>query len=208
MTLDALALKHGTDKASNHHNYCHTYERYLLPFRDRLFTFIEAGIGGYHYPDRGGHSARMWREYFRNARVVTFDVYDKQLPDFTGIEVHKGSQDDEGFLTDLIQQVGAPTVFVDDGSHLNQHQIRTFEIVFPLMPSGGIYICEDVETSYWNDHGFDGSPDFADLTTKTALNYFRKLVNDVMYEHIREYPRKFEIKAIHFYDNTVIIEKL
>lgn len=49
--LDQLAIKHGTDKSSLHHDYCDIYERLFLHLKDENIVFIEAGVGGYgfHY---------------------------------------------------------------------------------------------------------------------------------------------------------------
>ena len=44
------------------------------------------------------------------------------------------------------------TVVIDDGSHVPSHQLRTFEIIFPHVMPGGVYIIEDIEGSYWGDH--------------------------------------------------------
>ena len=42
-------------------------------------------------------------------------------------------------------------IIVDDGSHLPWHQLFTFEIMFETwLKPGGLYVIEDVETSYWD----------------------------------------------------------
>jgi len=40
-------------------------------------------------------------------------------------------------------------IIIDDGSHIPEHQIRTFVHLFPYVSPGGLYILEDIETSYW-----------------------------------------------------------
>jgi cephalosporin hydroxylase len=210
--LDALAIKYQTDKSSLHHNYCDIYEKFFAQMRNDNFVFIEAGIGGYNFIDRGGQSARMWREYFPNAKIVTFDIHEKKLPDFENIEVFKGSQDDYVFLSNIVNNVGAPKVFIDDGSHLSKQQIITFEAIFPLLQSGGIYVVEDIETSWYERDGFGGTENAEDFTAPTAMNYFRKLLNELNSQYIAHYQPdekyKNKIEAIHFYKNTIIITKL
>ena len=41
-------------------------------------------------------------------------------------------------------------VIIDDGSHIPWHQIFTLETIFDtFLKDGGVYIIEDIETSYW-----------------------------------------------------------
>jgi len=209
--LDEIAIKYETDKSSLHHDYCSIYEKLFSSLRYDKFVFIECGIGGYEYIDRGGQSARMWREYFPLADIVTFDIHKKHLPNFEGIKVFKGSQIDREFLVDMFTKVGNPTVFLDDGSHVNSHVIETFEIVFPLLKPQGIYVVEDFETSFYERDGFGGTLDLSDYTVNTSLNYFRKLVDEVNYKYIEGFTpnEKFkdQIESISFYRNLIVIHK-
>mgnify|MGYP000557256397 CR=1 FL=1 len=41
-----------------------------------------------------------------------------------------------------------PSVILDDASHFWSHQIIGFQTLFPLLPPGGVYIVEDVHTSF------------------------------------------------------------
>ena len=38
---------------------------------------------------------------------------------------------------------------IDDGSHVPEHQVISFEALWPSVKPGGIYVVEDVETSWW-----------------------------------------------------------
>ena len=43
-------------------------------------------------------------------------------------------------------------MIIDDGSHLPSHQLLSLETLWPSLAPGGLYIVEDVETSYWAQH--------------------------------------------------------
>ena len=202
--LSALAEKYKTDKGLWHHGYTPHYHRHLQHLRQTAKCVLELGIGGYEYPDRGGESLRMWADYFNLAEIHGVDIHDKSgIKKRVGIHTHIGSQDDVNFLVDLVGKIGNPDVVIDDASHINSLSIRSFQILFPMLKPGGIYICEDVETSYWPEHGYGGSADITTLNENTAVNYFMRLVHKINLKEC-EWP----IKSIHSYPGTVIIEKL
>jgi len=207
MTLDQIALKHKTDKASNGHNYCHFYEQFLGPLRAKPITLIDAGIGGYEYPDRGGESLRMWREYFPVATVIGFDLHGKPSLYVPGTVIYQGSQDDEAFVKEMIEREGQPDVFIDDASHINALTIRTFEIMFPHLKPGGIYIVEDIHTGLWVDN-YSGNPE--PMVPGTILHYLARLTYglhaDTMQPDQRG-PFDGHIESMHFYRNTCLIKK-
>lgn len=207
ITLNELGLKHGTDKASSGHNYCHTYERYLAPLRQEQLVLLEIGVGGEEHLDRGGQSLRMWHDYFPNALVVGVDVYPKQLPEQARIHIYQGSQDDAPFLQDVVNRVGSPQVIVDDGSHHNRLTSQTFDILFPLLKPGGLYICEDVHTSYWKKH-YDGDPN--PNQGDTTMNFFKRLTDQLNHDVLeRRYQTGFagQLEFVHFYKELVIVKK-
>ena len=62
------------------------------------------------------------------------------------------------FLKKIQEDVGHEKfdVIIDDGSHVPWHQIFTLEFLFDeLLSEGGVYIIEDVETSYWDKPGVE-----------------------------------------------------
>jgi hypothetical protein len=208
MTLDALALQHRTDKGSSGHNYCEIYERYLEHLRDVNIKLLELGVGGYQYKDRGGESLRMWHDYFSQARIVAVDVYDKNDLGLDRVEVYKGSQDDPKFLTKLIQDIGQPDVIVDDASHVCKLTIASFEILFPLLKAGGLYICEDIHTSFWlQDYGGDPDPKGKGTTIQFFQELTAQLSFDTLVEEYRRPAYAGQIEFIHFYRNLVIVKK-
>lgn len=200
LTLDEIALRHGTDKSSAHHGYTKIYEKYFESFRHSEFVLCEAGYGGYHYPDRGGQSARAWREYFPNAGIIVTDLYDKtNIPD--NVRFAKGSQDDPAFWDNLFDEFNAPDVFIDDASHISALCIATFKIMFPKLKKRGIYCIEDTHASHWSDHGFGGGDH-----PNTTINWIKALTDTLQAEHSGK-PDVYGIESIHFYDKLIFIFK-
>lgn len=200
-TLTDLALKHGTDKFGGGHSYTCIYEMYLDPIRDKEIRLLEIGYGGYENPDCGGESARMWADYFKNGKIIVTDIYPKNLKPGDRFTFKQGSQTDEKFMTSL----GRFSICLDDGSHISKDMIASFEIMFPLLEDGGIYIIEDVQTSYFKEYNHEGLP--------TTMGYFKGLTDGLNHAEIRDRPNYvptyFErnIFSIHYYHNLIIIMK-
>jgi hypothetical protein len=62
--------------------------------------------------------------------------------------MHYGSQENVTFLEELRANMEQFDIIIDDGGHtMNQQQI-SFVMLLPLVRSGGLYVIEDLETSY------------------------------------------------------------
>lgn len=202
-----LAIKHKSDK-HNHHDYARYYQKHFEHLQDNSIRLIELGVGGYEYPDRGGSGLRMWSEFFTNGQIFGVDLYDKSGLKFNpNVTVLKGSQADEDFINSLIAQSGPPDIIIDDASHLNGLTIKSFALLFPHLKNGGIYVIEDLESSWWKDNGFDGEPNYKNMDAKTSINFLRTLTNDVNKKHLPADPSFLPIESIHFYQNMCVIIK-
>jgi len=151
--LGELAVRFGSDKWGGVHWYTQHYDRHFAHLRDRPIRLLEIGIGGYIVPTAGGASLRMWKHYFPRALVYGIDKFDKSPLDEQRLTTIVGDQNDAAFLTDVVERYGPFDIVVDDGSHLNSHQLASFETLFPLLRSGGWYVIEDLQTSYWPGYG-------------------------------------------------------
>ena len=201
LSLDILAQRNKTNKSSKFHNYCVVYEKYFSPLRDKNILLFEAGVGGYTFNDRGGQSLRMWCDYFKKGRVITIDLYDKskiQTPN--NAEVYKCSQTDGENIIRILNN-RQPDIIIDDASHINPLTITTFQIMFPLLKSGGIYVVEDTETSYWSAVATDGTDFKGGTHDNTVMNYFKRKADEV------NLIEKTDIEAVHFYKGIIIILK-
>lgn len=197
-----------TDKWGGHW-YLQHYQTHFRALRNKRLNLLEIGVGGYADPNLGGNSLRMWKAYFPHANIFGIDVYDKRKLEEKRIRIFQGSQVDELFLRNVVEQIGGIDIVVDDGSHINAHVIRTFEMLFPLLRNPGIYVIEDTQTSYWP--GFGGSS--RDLNDPgTIMGYFSSLAHAINYEEILRdgySPTEFDrhVVAMHFYHNLIFIYK-
>lgn len=205
--LASLAQLYGTDKWGTH-RYAPHYERHFSKFKHKSFTLLEIGIGGYSREKQGGASLRMWKAFFPRARIIGLDIQDKSFVVEPRIAAYQGSQTNEPLLRTIVDSADNLQIVVDDGSHRPEHIRRTFDILFPLLPAGGLYAIEDTQTSYWPRWG--GSLDLNDPSTTMGL--VKRLVDGLNYEEWEDDDHRpiysdRNIVAIHCYHNLVIIEK-
>lgn len=149
-SLGDLARRHGSDKAE--HGYTPLYEQLFASRRLDPLRILELGVGGSDHPDDpsvGGASLRMWRDYFPNARIWGVDILDKSAVAGDRITFVRASQVDQELLGQLIAQEGPFDLIVDDASHISALTNRSFKILFPTLASDGVYVIEDLCTSYW-----------------------------------------------------------
>jgi len=203
--LNRLAVLFHTDKWGSHY-YTQHYQRYFQPLRHEQLNVLEIGVGGYERPDQGGESLRMWKAYFRRSQIVGIDIHDKAQLREHRIDIRQCDQTDSEALTRLSHEYGGFDIVIDDGSHLNEHVIKTFEILFPLMRLNGIYAVEDTQTAYWPTWGGGiGNP-------RTSMAFFKGLtdgLNHVEYPLEDYQPSYFDrnIVEIAFFHNLVLVRK-
>lgn len=145
--LCELAKKYGTDKFPWYTPFYHL----LLGQRNDICRVLEIGIGtpeamkhvtGY----KPGASLRMWRDYFSRAQVYGLDVDARVLFSEERIKTAQADQSDPAALYRAVWPFTSSDfdLIVDDGSHDPEHQVTTFNTLFPLVAEGGLYIIEDV----------------------------------------------------------------
>lgn len=203
-SLRFLARRHGTDKLS--HGYISAYARWFGPRRLQRLNILEIGVGGYDNPYDGGNSLRMWRDYFPHAIIHSIDIADKSPHQEKRIRIFRGSQNDPEFLSKLSQEVAQWDVVIDDGSHINEHIITSFTALFPFLSNGGVYVIEDLQTSYWRQYGGQ-LPESAEAT---SMEMIKRLLDGLHHAWIP--GRKVSqldrsISAIHAYPGIVFIQK-
>ncbi|WP_374636045.1 hypothetical protein [Paracoccus sp. (in: a-proteobacteria)] len=193
--LSRLAILHGTDKFG-YHDYTPNYFSLLESWRARPLRMLEIGVGGYGFEDRGGESLATWRDFFPQAEITAIDIQRKTVELGPRVRILQGSQVDAPFLAGPVAERGPFDIILDDGSHLNEHVIETFELMFDGLAPGGIYLIEDVQTAFMPRYG--GS---LTLKAPNSVGYFADRLVDLAA------GRAGEIAAIERFHNIIVLHK-
>lgn len=124
-------------------HYFDAYDRHFSKYRGKEIHLMEIGVA------QGG-SLRMWKDYFGDkAKIYGVDLNPncKQFEE-ENVQVFIGSQSDRDFLRQLKEQVPKLDILIDDGGHTMIQQIVSFEELFDHVKDDGVYLCEDLHTSY------------------------------------------------------------
>lgn len=155
ISLEKIFRLNGTDKhgvRKSAHKYGPHYDFFFRPYKWRRIKLLEIGIGGYA-TTTGGRSLNAWRWYFPFGKFVACDIEDKSDLQNSAVTIYRIDQFDENDLSQLVAKERSFDIIIDDGSHINAHQIFTFNKLFSSLKDGGIYVVEDTQTSYWPDMG-------------------------------------------------------
>ena len=141
--LDEIGARQDTDKSSQSaaaHDYLRKYEFFFKELRREKFTLLELGVFK-------GASLKTWEEYFEEAEIIGVDCEAAAGAYVTGrSRMIQGDLGHTGFLETLPQL--NPRIIIDDASHVWPHQLLALFVLFPALMSGGIYIVEDIHTSF------------------------------------------------------------
>ena len=184
------------------HHYFEIYHRHLARYRGRSPIVLEIGV--FH-----GGSLEMWRDYFgAGVRLIGIDV-DPRCRAYADAQttILIGDQADRAFLAEVRQRVPRIDVLIDDGGHRMHQQLTTFEELNPHVADAGVYLCEDLHTSYWASHGG------AYRQPGTFIEFSKTLIDQLNAWHSRE-PDRFRADdftrtawSMHYYDSVPVIEK-
>jgi 8-demethyl-8-alpha-L-rhamnosyltetracenomycin-C 2'-O-methyltransferase len=204
--LGQLAVKYQSDKWGVH-RYTPHYQHHFEPYADRQLRVLEIGVGGYQH-DQGGSSLRMWKHFFPRGLVYGIDLYDKSALDEQRIRTCQVDQSKAVELQAFAEEFGPFDIIIDDGSHVSNDVIVSFETLFPYLRPGGQYVVEDLQTSYWE---FPADPGFTD--PKSSVGFIKGLVEGLNHPEIlsmsNRSPRPTDewISGLHLYHNMAFIEK-
>lgn len=183
-------------------HYFDIYHRHLAQFRDQAVTLVEFGV-------LHGGSLQMWKRYLGpRARIVGVDVNPVcKAVEEDQVSVRIGDQGDREFLRRLVDEIGTIDIVIEDGGHYMTQQIATFEELYFRMPEYGLYIAEDVHTSYFARYGGGVR------RPGTFIEYAKALI-DRMHGWHTEDPEALSVDdftlqtaGLHFYDSVLVIER-
>jgi hypothetical protein len=197
------------------------YDRYFGEFLGRPVTLLELGV-------HTGESLKVWASFFSRGTIIGVDIRDTNA-DFAGypnIDFQRGDQTDAERLREVCAAC-APhglDIVIDDASHIGQNSAASYELLFPHLNHGGLYIIEDWGTGYFDDWP-DGSH-FQQFRSRAVdgvakrlpshdfgmVGFVKCLVDEVAGDNVKPTlgaapVRPDTISVINFHKETVIIRK-
>jgi len=186
---------------NKYQHYFDVYDRHFSKYKGQEVTIVEIGVS------QGG-SLQMWRSYFGpKAKIWGIDIDPRcKLLEEQNTNIITGSQEDETFLESIYDITGPIDILIDDGGHTQKQQIKTFKLLFDKIKNDGVYLCEDVHTSYWLAYGGGFN------RMGTYIQFTKKLIDKLNAYHSEENSLQVDsftksAKSIHYYDSIVVIEK-
>ncbi len=186
------------------HKYLHyldIYERHFERFRGKEITVLEIGVSH-------GGSLQMWKQYFGpKAKIYGIDI-NPTCKEFEeeNINIFIGSQSDRTFLREVLKKVPSFDILIDDGGHTMKQQIVSFEELFDHVKEDGVYLCEDLHTSYRLDYGGGHK------RRNSYIEYSKKFIDYINAWHSYQGTLKVNkfsqtVQSLHYYDSMLVIEK-
>ena len=131
------------DKGGKIHTYLETYERLFAPFQKGC-TMLEIGLAM-------GDSIKLFDEYFDNSIIYGVDI---------SVVFEKAKYKNRVHIIEADATKTAPAnayfdIIIDDGSHMEADQFKTFNLLKGKMNTGGVYIIEDILALDQNRHKFE-----------------------------------------------------
>ncbi len=184
------------------HHYFDIYHHHFARYRNTNVCLLEFGVSH-------GGSLKMWRDYFGPlARIIGVDINPDCAMHASGkTEVIIGDQSDPVFLKELRQRFGGVDILIDDGGHTMNQQLTTFHEMFDAVAADGVYLIEDLHTSYWPEYGGGWKQ------SGTCIEFAKSLLDRLNAWHSRDpelAPDGFSrsVTGLHFYDSLMVIEKM
>ena len=192
------------------HHYFKIYDRHFKKFMGKNPTILEIGVY------KGG-SLEMWNDYFdKQCTIYGIDI-DPSVIDIpaklnaSNIHISIGDQENRAFWREYLKDKPKFDIVIEDGGHTMRQQIVTYEELYDHVSDNGVYLCEDLHTSYWAEYGggLDNPNSFIEYSKKfiDQLNYYH--IKQPLYEHYQPIFEKFRksTNSVHYYDSIIVLEK-
>lgn len=179
--------------------YLNEWDSIFSPYKEPDINLLEIGI-------QNGGSLEIWAKYFENAKhIVGCDIDEACLelnyedPRITVIVGDINSDEVEDKISSI---TSGYNIIIDDGSHKSGDIIQSFAKYFSKLNINGIYLIEDLHTSYWRD--FQGGL----YDPYSALSFLKRLADIINFEHWRTNQSREQYLWPFFTKYNVHIEEL
>lgn len=183
-------------------HYFEIYERHFAQFRNLPISLLEFGV-------LHGGSLQMWKHYFGpEAKIYGADINPRcaELAE-EQITILLADQESRESLQHICKTLPPFDIIIDDGGHTMLQQTTTFEEMWGQLKIGGVYLVEDMLTSYWPSFGggYKDPVNFVEYTKGLIdqLNAWHAVPNSGL--GVNEFTRT--AFSMHYYDSVLVIEK-
>jgi len=208
--------------------YAEAYHNHFARFRGTQVTFMEVGV-------QSGGKIALLRDYFGpGLEYIGIDINPStqkfQNPKHPWVHIEIGDSRSPEFWLAIKQKYQHVDIFLDDGGHAMEDQIVTMEHMLPHVQVEGIFICEDLSTSWSPPYGGRANKDarHAEFVETTMVGLIHKSLDWFMYGYMpgenhwqaEQVPDTHwvqqkawwkvvpsQVKHIHYYKNLVVYEK-
>lgn len=193
-------INNGGKEIHKWYHYFDIYERHFSRFRGKAPVVLEIGVAA-------GGSLEMWKQYFGpGSRILGLDINPEcKRHEQDGMEIFIGSQADASVFDLILEKYPRIDIVIDDGSHMQNHMVRSFELLYERVDPNGLYIVEDTHTCYWPE--FQGGYKAAGSFVELAKNKIDEL--NAVHARGAVAPSRFtrSTDSITCYDSVVVFER-
>jgi precorrin-6B methylase 2 len=172
----------------------------------KIDNLLEVGLGS-------GASVKMWRDYLPEAQIHCIEYFDEENKtkwnsadgNIDSVKIYRGDSTKIETWDEIPYDLD---VIIDDGDHHPDSQIKTFELAFEHLRSGGYYVVEDLHCGFEQKYG-------------ATDEFFRWAFDMIMKQQtpISNYPGNFyvcrsqmqdpidKIYSYHFFKSCLVLEK-
>lgn len=207
LSFKTIFYQHKGNASDKWTNYFDIYDECFRRYIAHRPNILEIGV-------QNGGTLQILNDYLKNAVLYGVDINPKvlNLTLNANIQVYNFNITDEQSINQYFKNLKFD-IIIDDGSHICSDIIQTFKLFFSRLKPGGVYLIEDLHTSYWKSHG--GSY----LGADSAIEFFKKFADLLNFYHIKDphFEKNFSLedryifewlRSIYFYDSVVVIHKL
>jgi hypothetical protein len=181
-------------------HYFDIYHKHFARFVGRSPRVLEIGVAH-------GGSLAMWHHYFgQGAMILGMDI-DSRCRQFAeaNTTIIIGDQGNRQLMKTVAMENGPFDIVIDDGGHTMMQQIVSLEELLPATSAHGVYLVEDLHTSYWAEYGGGLG------RGGSFIEYAKALVDNLNGWHLREGGGVTDFtqstRSMTFYDSVLVIEK-
>ena len=239
--LSQLALMTKNPKGPDRHFYTKIYEELFQDLKDKPLNILEiqaeSNEPGPKIESETQSTRQMWDAYFSHQQTQLHFI-DQQKISSSHLKklsprccLHLINQFNQKELASLGQKMNFDLI-IDSGALSIRRQVESFNALLPALKPGGIYIIENLFSSYlapYNQYeGYRagiGSPQKPQTPSYSTVRFLQSLVDYINkgpaqspFQHapIQQWPNQVknnlnyyerEIESVHFYSNLCVITK-